>query len=117
MSTLLLATGRSARRSTCGDLTLAQFLALRRLPAGGADALYRLADCVERDARGRVPRRVTDVLATRMRRLGSADDQVLGSVHEGSPGSASDGPPRRRDLRAAARTLLDWPTRSRARTW
>ena len=43
-------------RAHRGDLTAAQLRALRRLLVGGVNALYRLADRIERGERVRVPR-------------------------------------------------------------
>jgi hypothetical protein len=63
-------------REKRGDLTLAELRELHRRLARGADALYRLADRVERDTRVRVPRRPLDDLADQVARIAPADDPV-----------------------------------------
>ena len=94
-------------RAHRGDLTLERLRALRRLLAGGAETLYRLADRVERDSRVRTPRRVVDELATRAGRLGAADDPALAPVHEALAELRGRWPAAPRDLRATAIRLLD----------
>jgi hypothetical protein len=97
-----------------GGLTLAQLRALRRLLAETADALYRLADRVERGERVQVPRNLFDELADRAERVGAAHDPVL------SPALAAISelrrqhrtrvlarrPPTARELRSAAIRLM-----------
>ena len=67
-------------RERRGTLTLVQIRSLRRRLTTGADALYRLADRVERDARVRVHRSLLDDVADRVERLEPADDPVVAPV-------------------------------------
>jgi hypothetical protein len=90
-----------------GDLTVAQLRRLRRLLTTGADALYRLADRVERDARVRVPRRLVDELAAHAARVGPTDDPVLAPVLATLARLREHYPAKPWELRKAAIQLLD----------
>jgi len=68
------------QRDQRGGLTRAQLRVLRRLLVDSADALYRVADRVERGEGAQVPRDFFDDLAGRVARIGPTADVVLTSV-------------------------------------
>lgn len=69
-----------AFRARRGALPLARLRSLHRLLTSGADALYRLADRVERDGRVRVHRSLLDHVADRVEQFALADDPVVAPV-------------------------------------